>query len=95
MVAAGVGLTLTEGSVVIFNDLDWVPANHAQAEDRSHRMGQEKPVHIIYPLFDETLDTMMYESLQRKMKIIQEIMGDNTDMENISVGKEVIQMLRN
>ena len=95
IVAAGVGLTLTEGSVVIFNDLDWVPANHAQAEDRSHRMGQEKPVHIIYPLFDETLDTMMYESLQRKMKIIQEIMGDNTDMENISVGKEVIQMLRN
>ena len=93
IVAAGVGLTLTESSVVIFNDLDWVPANHAQAEDRSHRMGQENPVHIIYPLFDETLDTVMFESLQKKMKIISQIMGDKVEMEDISIGKDVIQYL--
>lgn len=94
IVAAGVGLTLTESSVVIFNDLDWVPANHAQAEDRAHRIGQENPVHIIYPLFDDTLDTIMFNSLQRKMKIISQIMGDNMDFEDLSVGKEVIEMLK-
>jgi SWI/SNF-related matrix-associated actin-dependent regulator 1 of chromatin subfamily A len=95
IVAAGVGLTLTEGSVVIFNDLDWTPANHAQAEDRAHRIGQEKPVHIIYPLFDETLDTIMFQTLQRKMKIISQIMGDNMEFDEMSMSKEIIQALRN
>jgi SWI/SNF-related matrix-associated actin-dependent regulator 1 of chromatin subfamily A len=94
IVAAGVGLTLTEGSVVIFNDLDWTPANHAQAEDRSHRMGQTKPVHIIYPLFDETLDTIMYETLQRKMKIINQIMGDDMKFDDNSMAKDIIQSLK-
>jgi SWI/SNF-related matrix-associated actin-dependent regulator 1 of chromatin subfamily A len=90
IVAAGVGLTLTEGSIVIFNDLDWVPANHAQAEDRAHRIGQDKPVHIIYPLFDETLDVLMFQSLQRKMKIITQVMGDSIEVDETSVGREVI-----
>ena len=93
IVAAGVGLTLTEGSIVIFNDLDWVPANHAQAEDRAHRMGQDKPVHIIYPLFDETLDVLMFQSLQRKMKIITQVMGDSIEVDDTSVGREVIGSL--
>lgn len=94
IVAAGVGLTLTEGSVVIFNDLDWTPANHMQAEDRAHRIGQQNQVHIIYPLFDETLDIIMYKALQAKMKIIGTIMGDNPSEEQISIGKEVIKSLR-
>lgn len=93
IVAAGVGLTLTEGSVVIFNDLDWTPANHMQAEDRAHRIGQQNQVHIIYPLFDETLDMIMYRALQSKMKTIGTIMGD-TPIEDVSVGKEVINSLR-
>ena len=94
IVAAGVGLTLTEGSVVIFNDLDWTPANHMQAEDRAHRIGQQNKVHIIYPLFNETLDMVMYKALQSKMKVIGTIMGDNPSEEEISVGKEVISSLR-
>lgn len=94
IVAAGVGLTLTESSVVIFNDLDWTPANHAQAEDRAHRIGQEKPVHIIYPLFDDTLDTIMFQTLQRKMKIISQIMGDKVDFEDLSMAKEIIEALK-
>jgi SWI/SNF-related matrix-associated actin-dependent regulator 1 of chromatin subfamily A len=93
IVAAGVGLTLTEGTIVIFNDLDWTPANHAQAEDRAHRIGQENDVHIIYPLFDETLDTIMFDTLRRKMKIISQVMGDSMMEDNVSVGREVINGL--
>jgi SWI/SNF-related matrix-associated actin-dependent regulator 1 of chromatin subfamily A len=95
IVAAGVGLTLTEGTIVIFNDLDWTPANHAQAEDRAHRIGQVNDVHIIYPLFDETLDITMYETLRKKMKIISQVMGDNMiEDDDLSMGKEVIMYLR-
>jgi len=93
IVAAGVGLTLTEGTIVIFNDLDWTPANHAQAEDRAHRIGQENDVHIIYPLFDDTLDTIMFDTLRRKMKIITQVMGDSMEKDDMSLGREVINGL--
>jgi SWI/SNF-related matrix-associated actin-dependent regulator 1 of chromatin subfamily A len=93
IVAAGVGLTLTEGTIVIFNDLDWTPTNHAQAEDRAHRIGQVNDVHIIYPLFDETLDVIMFNTLRRKMKIINQVMGDNMITDELSVGQEVIKDL--
>jgi hypothetical protein len=42
IIAGGVSITLTAGTHVIFQDLDWVPANHAQAEDRCYRLGQKQ-----------------------------------------------------
>ena len=47
--AAGVGLTLTSAEAVIMNDLSFVPAEHAQAEDRSHRIGQKNSTSVYYP----------------------------------------------
>jgi superfamily II DNA or RNA helicase len=44
--AAGTGLTLTAATHVVFNDLDWVPANHWQAEDRIYRIGQTRPAFV-------------------------------------------------
>ena len=40
---------------MIFQDLDWVPANHFQAEDRAYRMGQTERVTVEYMLADGTL----------------------------------------
>jgi superfamily II DNA or RNA helicase len=47
--AGGVGLNLTAADAVIHYDPWWNPAAEAQASDRAHRIGQDKPV-IVYRL---------------------------------------------
>jgi SNF2 family DNA or RNA helicase len=42
--AGGTGLTLTAADTVILTDPWWNPAIEAQAIDRAHRIGQDKPV---------------------------------------------------
>jgi SNF2 family DNA or RNA helicase len=80
--AAGVGITLTAAEAVIMNDLSFVPADHAQAEDRAYRYGQKSNVSIFYPLFDNTIEGVIYNILNKKKKIISTVMGDDEDKGN-------------
>lgn len=74
--SAGVGITLTEGTVVIFNSFDWVPGNNEQAEDRAFRIGQKNDVNVYYQLFDDTISTRMWDMLNSKKDVIATIMGE-------------------
>jgi SWI/SNF-related matrix-associated actin-dependent regulator 1 of chromatin subfamily A len=74
--AAGVGLTLTSAEVVIMNDLSFVPAEHSQAEDRAYRYGQKNNVIVYYPLFDNTIEGVIYDILNNKKQVIRTVMGD-------------------
>lgn len=69
LMAAGVGLTLTAASHVIFIELDWVPANITQAEDRLHRIGQTNSVTVQHLVFDGSLDANMAKTLIAKQAI--------------------------
>jgi SWI/SNF-related matrix-associated actin-dependent regulator 1 of chromatin subfamily A len=89
--AAGVGLTLTSAEVVIMNDLSFVPAEHAQAEDRAYRYGQKNNVLVYYPLFDNTIEGAIYDILTRKKQIINTVMGDDL-LEN---GGDVVEEILN
>jgi hypothetical protein len=68
--AAGVGITLTAATHVVFNDLDWVPANHWQAEDRIYRIGQTRPAFVTYLCADGTLDDFVAALLEQKARTI-------------------------
>jgi SWI/SNF-related matrix-associated actin-dependent regulator 1 of chromatin subfamily A len=71
--AAGVGLTLTKADTVIFIDQDFVPANHQQAEDRAHRIGQANPVQVYYLLAEDTIDEDLRALLAEKVAITSQI----------------------
>jgi SWI/SNF-related matrix-associated actin-dependent regulator 1 of chromatin subfamily A len=77
MKAAGVGLTLTAAEAVIMNDLSFVPADHSQAEDRAYRYGQKNSVSVYYPIFENTIEGVIYDILDSKKKIIGTVMGDD------------------
>lgn len=75
--AAGVGITLTAAEAVIMNDLSFVPSDHSQAEDRAYRYGQKSNVSVLYPIFDNTIEGIIYDILSRKKNIFETVMGDN------------------
>lgn len=75
--AASVGITLTAAEAVIFNDLSFLPSDHAQAEDRSYRYGQKNNVLVYYPIFENTIEGIIYDILNNKKQVIATVMGDN------------------
>ena len=75
--AAGVGITLTAAEAVIMNDLSFLPSDHAQAEDRAYRYGQKNNVLVYYPIFENTIEGIIYDILNNKKQVIATVMGDN------------------
>ena len=67
--AAGVGITLTAATRVIFLELSFSPGLLLQAEDRVHRVGQTAPVTITYLLSAGSADDWIWPMVARKLKI--------------------------
>lgn len=76
--AAGVGLTLTASSHVIFAELDWVPGNVTQAEDRAHRIGQRESVLVQHYVLEGSIDANMARTTLEKQRIIDRALNDMT-----------------
>ncbi len=70
---AGVGINLTAARQVVFNDLDWVPANHWQAEDRAYRIGQTGTVNVTYMIANGTIDSFVKTVLETKAALMDSI----------------------
>jgi SWI/SNF-related matrix-associated actin-dependent regulator of chromatin subfamily A-like protein 1 len=68
--AGGVGITLTAASHVIFCELDWVPGNLSQAEDRCHRIGQENSVLVQHLVLEGSLDATIAQRIVAKQEVI-------------------------
>ncbi len=80
--AGGVGLTLTSANHVIHLSRWWNPAVEDQCTDRIYRIGQEKDVHVYYPmsihsqphLMEYSFDLRLHELLTRKRNMSREVL---------------------
>lgn len=70
--ACSTAITLTAANQVAFVELDWVPANNAQAAKRAHRIGQTKPVIVRAFGLAGSVDELVARALAKKARMISE-----------------------
>jgi SWI/SNF-related matrix-associated actin-dependent regulator 1 of chromatin subfamily A len=74
MMSAGTGITLTASSTVCFLEIDYIPNEFLQAEDRAHRIGQKDSVNVYYFLGRDSIDEeIMTDILDPKMNVFNQI----------------------
>lgn len=83
MLASGVAITLTASSNVLFVEQGWNPAQHDQASDRCHRIGQKNAVNVYYMNGKDTIDEWIYDLIEQKRKVIDGVIDGEEIKEDI------------
>ena len=74
--AGGSGLTLTQADYVFILDPWWNPAVEAQAVDRTHRIGQDKPVFVYRMIAEDTIEEKVLALQERKRELFSRVVDD-------------------
>ena len=90
--SAGVGLTLTASSRVAFIEFPWTFADCEQAEDRAHRIGQKDSVNCYYFLGRNTIDEDVWELIQTKKDIANDVTGTDDQVPEKTVDAMVLKL---
>ena len=72
---AGLGITLTAASTLVFYSTDYSMSNHEQARARIHRVGQQKNCTYIYLVAKNTVDEKVLKALRSKADLARSL-GD-------------------
>lgn len=78
--AGGFGLTLTEADYVFILDPWWNPAAESQAIDRTHRIGQDKPVNVYRLVSADTIEEKVVALQAHKRHLFDQVVGQASDM---------------
>lgn len=90
--AAGVGLTLTAASNVVFLEYPYVPSDILQAEDRCHRIGQDNAVNVWYLVAKDTIEEQLLEILNAKAEVLGQVL-DGKSVGEASVFQTLINKI--
>lgn len=74
--AAGLGITLTAASTMVFYSLDYNMSNFEQAKARIHRAGQKENCHYIYLIAKGTVDRKVLYALRKKIDLAKMLVDD-------------------
>ncbi len=91
--AGGVGLNLTAADTVIFYDPWWNPAAEAQAMDRAHRIGQDKPVFVYKLLTENTVEEKILALQQKKQALADGLYRKGGKKEGFQLSDQDLQVL--
>jgi SNF2 family DNA or RNA helicase len=78
--AGGTGLNLTAADTVIHYDPWWNPTVEAQATDRAHRIGQDKPVFVYKLIARRTVEEQMMQLQADKHALASQLYPDNSEL---------------
>ncbi len=90
--AGGVGLNLTAADYVIHIDPWWNPAVEQQATDRTHRIGQNKPVFIYKLIVRDTVEEKMLVLQDRKRALADQIVSSESGIVKSLTREEVADL---
>ena len=82
--AGGFGLNLTAADYVIHLDPWWNPAVEAQATDRAHRIGQERPVTVYRLITEETIEERIVALHREKRELADALLSGTDDVPELS-----------
>lgn len=91
--AGGVGLTLTEADYVFVLDPWWNPAAEAQAIDRAHRIGQERPVMVYRLVSTGTIEEKVLALQERKRDLFQRVVDDGGALSGAITNEDIRALL--
>ena len=83
--AGGTGLNLTSADTVIIYDPWWNPAVELQAADRSHRIGQSRPVTVCRLVMRDSVEEKILELQGRKRQLFVAVVSSSAAENNLSL----------
>ena len=90
--AGGFGLNLTAADYVIHLDPWWNPAVQAQATDRAHRIGQERPVTVYRLITKDSIEDSIVKMHASKRELADALLDDGAATAGLSAD-ELVELL--